>query len=238
VDHAGSRIDQPVSRRSARLSVWLALVFLFAVLSACTSQLAAPSPTQRIYLTDPRAHYRFEDGAEGWTTFVAARDQALFRVRNGALEGAVTPDTGFIWSLSGTAHRDAVIRAAVRQTEGESGSAYGLMCRADSSGNGYYFLITSSGHFTIRSATPVQNNPVPLVDWQHSDAIRQGDEANELQAICVGDYLSFSVNGRFLAEVRDDSHASGELGVALGASQHTVWAQFDDIIVREAGIAG
>jgi hypothetical protein len=54
----------------------------------------------------------------------------------------------------------------------------------------------------------------------------------------VGNYLSISVNSRFLAEVRDDMHASGELGVAVGASQDTAWVQFDDIIVREAAVAG
>jgi hypothetical protein len=166
-----------------------------------------------------------------------AGDAALFRVNDNTLEAAVVPDRGYIWSLSNRTYRDVAIQATVRQTEGEASSALGILCRADASGNGYYFLISSAGYFSIRNATDAQSDPVALVDWQPSDAILQGNEPNELLAICVSDYLSFSVNGRFLAEIRDDTHNAGELGVALGAVQDTAWARFDDIIVREAAIA-
>jgi hypothetical protein len=135
-------------------------------------------------------------------------------------------------------YRHVAIQATVQQTEGQPGNGFGVLCRADASGNGYYFLISSTGYFSIRNATDAQDDPVALVDWQRSDAIRQGSEPNELLAVCVNDYLSFAVNGRFLAEVRDDTHNAGELGVALGAVQDTAWVRFDDIIVREAAIAG
>jgi hypothetical protein len=158
-------------------------------------------------------------------------------VRDGALEAAVVPDLGYTWSLSNRTYRNVTIQATVQQTEGQPGNGFGVLCRADASGNGYYFLISSTGYFSIRSATDAQNDPTALVDWQRSDAIRQGSEPNELLAVCVNDYLSFSVNGRFLAEARDETHNAGSLGVVLGAVQETAWVRFDDIIVREAAIA-
>lgn len=202
------------------------------MMGACTT----PAPTYRVHLTGPRAQYRFDDSPEGWDTWVAPGDQALFRANGGALEAAVVPNLGYIWSLSNTAYRNAAIQATVEQTEGEPGNGFGLLCRADASGNGYYFLISSTGYFSIRKATDTQSDPAPLVEWQRSDAIQQG--ANELLAVCVNDYLTFSVNGRLLAEARDDAHDAGELGITVGAVGDTVWVRFDDIIVREAAIAG
>jgi hypothetical protein len=158
-------------------------------------------------------------------------------VRDSALEAAVVPDLGYIWSLRNPTYRNVAIQATVQQTEGQPGNGFGLLCRADASCNGYYFLISTTGYFSIRNATNAQNDPSPLVDWQRSDAIRQGNEPNELLAACVNDYLSFSVNNRFLVEVRDVTHAAGALGVALGAVQEPAWVRFDDIIVREAAIA-
>jgi len=214
------------------------LLLILVLVSACSGSIASRIPTYRIHLTDPRAQYRFDNSADGWDTFVMPRDQALFRVRDGALEAAVVPDVGYVWSLSNTAYRNASIQATVQQIEGEPGTGFGLLCRANASGDGYYFLISSTGYFSILEATDAQSDPVPLVNWQPSETIHQGNESNELQAVCVNDYLMFSVNGRFLAEVRDDTHDAGEFGVTVGAVKDTAWVRFDDIIVREADIAG
>jgi len=216
----------------------LRLLLLLILLGSCVSRIATPAPTYRVHLTDPRAQYHFDDSPDGWDTFVMPRDQALFRVNDGALESAVVPGLGYVWSLSSTAYRNVSIQATIQQTEGQPGNGFGLLCRADARGNGYYFLISSTGYFTIRLATSNQDDPVPLVDWQASDAIRQGNEPNQLLVVCVNDYLTFSVNGRFLAEARDNTYDGGKLGVTLGAVQDTAWVRFDDIIVREAAIAG
>ncbi len=216
----------------------LRLFLQLILLTSCVTRMATPAPTYRVHLTDPRAQYHFDDSADGWDTFVMPGDQALFRVQDGALESAVVPNLGYVWSLGSALYRNASIEATVQQTEGQPGNGFGLLCRADARGNGYYFLISSTGYFTIRKATSEQDDPVPLVDWQASDAIRQGSEPNDLLVVCVNDYLTFSVNGRFLAEARDNTHDGGRFGVTLGAVQDTAWVRFDDIIVREAAIAG
>jgi hypothetical protein len=211
----------------------LTLLLFAAACSGVTSQ-----PTQRIYLTDMRAHYDFVDGSDTWDTFTMPGEQALFRVNDGALEGAVVANRGYIWSLGHNLSRDVAIQATVQQTQGIAGNGFGVMCRADADGNGYYFLISSSGYYSILKGAADQNDPIRLVDWQFSHAIHQSEESNELSAVCVENYLSLSVNGRFLAEVRDNEFDAGKLGVTLAAVEDTAWVRFDDIIIREAAIAG
>lgn len=170
--------------------------------------------------------------------FSLGGDQALFRVQNGALEGAVIGDRGYIWSLSNTRHNDVAISATVRQTKGSRGNGFGLMCRANEEGDGYYFVISSAGQFAILKAQPGVSDPLRLVDWQSSAAIFKGDEPNEIQAVRAGDYLSFSANGNFLADTHDSEFSSGELGVVLGAVEETLWVSFDDILVRDRAQVG
>jgi hypothetical protein len=147
-------------------------------------------------------------------------------------------DRGYIWSLSGTRHNDVAISAVVLQTKGSRGNGFGVMCRANEQGDGYYFVVSSAGQFAILKAQTGVADPLRLVDWQSSPAIFQGDKSNAIEAICAGDYLAFSANGTFLADVRDSEFSSGELGVVLGAVEETLWVSFDDITVREAAQVG
>ena len=72
----------------------------------------------------------------------------------------------------------------------------------------------------------------PLVDWTTSDAVNQGRERNTLRATCVGDYLSFSVNGQQVAQVTDPTYREGQIGlVASAANRLGVTIEFDNLAV-------
>lgn len=217
-----------------RFSCSLVLIWLVA---AC-SPAKPTEPSQRISLSDERGRYTFDTADTTWDLFSLGGDQALFRVQDGVLEGAVLADRGYIWSLSNTRHNDVAMSATVRQTKGSRGNGFGVMCRANEQGDGYYFVVSSAGQFAILKAQTSVSDPLRLVDWQSSSAIFQGDEANSIEAICAGDYLVFSANGTFLADVRDSEFSSGEMGVVLGAIEETLWVNFDDIVVREAAQVG
>jgi hypothetical protein len=110
------------------------------------------------------------------------------------------------------------------------------MCRADATGNGYYFVIAASGHAAVLKATPENPDPQPLQRWGRFEAVRQGREAvNELTAICAGDHLRFILNGQIIADLRDPDYTEGQVGVVLGATAETLWLRFDDLVVSEAG---
>jgi hypothetical protein len=211
---------------------------VFILLAVACSPTKPTEPSQRISLGDERGRYTFDTPDTTWDMFSLGGDQALFRVQGGVLEGAVIADRGYIWSLSNTRHNDVAISAVVGQTKGSRGNGFGVMCRANEQGDGYYFVVSSAGQFAILKAQTGVSDPLRLVDWQSSPAIFPGDESNEIEAICADDYLSFSANSTFLADVRDTEFSSGELGVVLGAIEETLWVSFDDIIVHEAAQAG
>ncbi|MCB9456210.1 MAG: hypothetical protein H6671_09505 [Anaerolineaceae bacterium] len=213
------------------------LGFVVAVLLvACNPVASIASPSQFLNLGDVRERYTFDDSATTWETFSTEGSEALFQVADSALMGAVIPNMGYVWSLSGTRRANVAIQVTVQQTQGASGNGFGVMCRADAVGNGYYFVISSAGQFAILKGSPRQIDPVPLVEWQSSEAIHPGTMENELLAVCTADYLSFSVNGQFLAEAYDDEFAAGELGMVLGAVGETAWVRFDTILVRDANL--
>ena len=212
-------------------------LILILLVVAC-SPTKPTEPSQRISLGEERGRYTFDTPDTPWDVFSLGGDQALFRVQSGLLEGAVIADRGYIWSLSSTRHNDVAISATVQQTKGSRGNGFGVMCRANEQGDGYYFVVSSAGQFAILKAQTGVSDPIRLVDWQSSPAIFQADASNEIEAICAGDYLAFSANGTFLADVRDSEFSSGELGVVLGAIEATLWVNFDDIIVREAAQLG
>ncbi|MBL8164821.1 MAG: hypothetical protein JNJ61_22740 [Anaerolineae bacterium] len=200
--------------------------------------MAVPAPSQLLGFSDVRLQYHFDTPETDWDIFTTDGNQAIFRINGGALEGAVVPNRGYIGSLNHRRHRDISIEAQVEQTSGATGNDFGLLCRADAIGNGYYFVISSAGQFAILKATADRIDPLQLVPWQPSSAIRQGEGRNMLRAVCVGDYLAFFANDVFLAEVRDSQFDAGEAGVVLAAVGQTVWVRFDSITLRDPMILG
>lgn len=214
-------------------------VLLAALLLAACGGTESALPTQRLQLGTERAAYDFSETMGEWDTFIMPGDSALFRVNNDVLEGAIVDNLGYIWSLDEQNHYDVAAQVTVRQTEGMAGSGYGVMCRAQDNGDGYYFLISGQGRFSIRKGTREQNDLIALIDWQDTPAVRRGSEANTLLAICAGDYLALFINDQFVGEAHDATFERGQLGVTLAAAgDATAWVAFDDILVRDVLILG
>ena len=213
---------------------WLMFVLLLASCSGLQDKVRTPL----IGFGDIEAEYLFDTATTAWDTFRLPDDAAFFSVSDGALTGAVLGDRGYIWSLNQTTYDDISIKATLQQTRGIEGNGFGVMCRADAEGNGYYFVLSSAGQFAILKAVSGTPDPIQLVKWQGIGAVKKGDAINSIEAICLEDYLSFTVNGVFIAEARDDTFKSGQTGVVLGAVSETAGVRFDDIIIRNVRVIG
>lgn len=214
-------------------SLWV-LVFLLVGCSGLQDTVRTPL----IGFGDLEGEYHFENSQSSWDTFQLPEEAASFTVSDGALVGSVVGDRGYIWSLNQPLYADISIKAKLQQIRGSQGNGFGVMCRADESGNGYYFVVSSTGQFAILKAVATVPDPIQLVKWQSSGAVQTGEDVNAIEAICVGDYLSFTVNGVFIAEARDSEFKTGHVGAVLGAVKQPLWVRFDDIIIRDVRVIG
>jgi hypothetical protein len=215
------------------------LALLILLLSACGAPLSMQErgPTRSVVTGSQRILYDFFQ-ADGWELFALEDDLAAFTVVNGELEARVAADRGYIHARNGVVHRDVIVNAAVRQTEGTLGSAFGVICRADALGNGYYFLLSGDGEFTISVGTLARPELFQLVPWQYHSAINQSFESNTIRAVCAGSYLALFINDVFVAEAFDDEFTEGQLAVTIGATDLPAAARFDNILVRDAILRG
>jgi hypothetical protein len=213
------------------------LLIIGLLLAGCGS-IEDSVRTPLIGFGDIEAEYHFDTPQTSWDTFRLPGDAAYFAVTDGALTGSVVGDRGYIWSLNMPEYQNTSIKANLQQIRGSSGNGFGVMCRADKDGNGYYFVISSAGQFAILKAEPGISNPSELVKWQSSGAVKTDKGINSIEAICLDDYLSFTVNGVFIAEARDSTFKSGHTGVVLGAVGQPLWVSFDDIIIQAVRVIG
>lgn len=150
-------------------------------------------------------------------------------------QGAGEEDPSNLWTQDTREFENSVIMVETEQLSDNDNNGYGLMCRADPAVNfdGYLFYISGDGF--VRISKTVDGEPELLFDWTASDAVNQGEEENELIAVCVENYLGFYVNGELVAEVEDDSISEGVTGFAAITYEEDdeVYVEFDNLMVWE-----
>lgn len=141
-------------------------------------------------------------------------------VANGVYR-AYTMNEGFVWGLNTQEHTDVVLEVEATPLTINFDNGYGVMCRADTAnnGDGYYFMINANGYYSIRIGQG--SDILPLVDWTQSDAIRTEIDQNTIGAACIDDNLAMYVNGEVLAEVTDETYASGYAGLTIAAAANS-----------------
>lgn len=150
------------------------------------------------YFDDGDSYLRVEDGQYRMTTHLP----------------------GYIWGLNEADHDNVIIEVETTQLSYEADNAYGVMCRADHSnnGDGYYFLISGDGFYSIRYAINNSETIDALIDYTYSDAIHQGQASNRIRAVCVGNYLGLWVNDTLVAETHDERISGGLAGLAIAVT--------------------
>lgn len=208
------------------------LILSVLVLADCSNEPSGQYTLGDVSLTEGFAQ------VDAWEQYADADTGTDLQVADGAYR-MQTGDNGYIWGLNEQEHDDVVIEVTASQSSSHLNNAYGLMCRADTSnnGDGYYFLISGDGFYSI--ARGEGDDVTPLVEWQESSLIHEGQATNKIRAVCVGDYLALYVNDKFLAETRDSAYGSGYAGFAAAAFEEgSIDVNFDDLTVWEASLSG
>ncbi len=138
-----------------------------------------------------------------------------------------------MWGLANRGFDYVAIKVRSQQVSAPSNNSndYGVICRANADGAGYFFLISGDGFFAIlRGDTNDQFEQ--LIDWTSSNAINQGNSSNEIQVTCEGENLSLQVNGELLASVKDSRYSAGDIALTATSYEDTsTEIHFDDIEV-------
>ncbi len=210
----------------------LALLSSLIILSlACSTTQAAPAPPQDQGV--PSGSVLFQDDfaqpVSGWNRFSTA-------------EGTMDYDAGGYRLLVNNLKTDAVstplknfadVRMEVDSGKlgGPDENRIGLICRYTSS-DYYFFVFTSDGFYSIGIFSGGKAQLLGQSEMKADSNIKTGMAVNHIRADCVGDTLSFYINGFPVASVKDATLKSGDVGLLAGTfSQPGVDVVFDNFVV-------
>ncbi|MBI1257449.1 MAG: hypothetical protein GC204_08255 [Chloroflexi bacterium] len=206
------------------------------VLSVCVLALVgcAAQPSQQVVVGDLLQRVDFGPSSI-WQEYVHPEQNVDFEIKNGAYE-AKAWDGGFMWAIEPPMQTDTVIDVVTTQLSDYRNNAYGVMCRAlpTDNGDGYYFLISGDGQYTIRRGAV--DNIHALIPFTPSDAIHQDKTSNKIRAVCIGTYLALYVNDKFVAETHDDYFKTGYTGLSVAVvkgTDATADITFDDLEISK-----
>jgi len=169
--------------------------------------------------------------------------------------GAGVPDE-VIWSTLDRKFADFDLRVTTQQLAGPlDQNQYGVAFRYRGAGNFYLFQISSDGYYTLKKVRGGVQERVS--DWGFSDAIGQGEAANEVRVVARRDEFRFFVNdapvplclrgenrtsmwaapGECFTDVlrwvyRDASFGQGRVALAVGTIDGSdIAVAFDDVLI-------
>lgn len=194
---------------------------------------ATPTPMGLLFEDD------FSDPATGWRVDDTP-DEGSYAYVDGVYAIAALKQGTLMWGWAGRSLGDAAITVDAVQISAPANdnNSYGVGCRLQGDGAGYYLRISGDGYYSIIRVT---NDPetdeetfTELVDWTLTDAINLGNASNVVEVTCDGPDLSLRVNEQIVATAQDDTFAAGD--IALLASTYEdepTTIHFDNLVVRE-----
>lgn len=139
-----------------------------------------------------------------------------------------------MWGAAGRSFEDVSIEVDAEQISAppNNNNDYGVICRLQNDGGGYYGLVSGDGFYAILRESGGDAYDI-LVDWTDSRHVRQGNSLNQIGLVCKDSKISLFVNGQLLAETSDSMYSSGDVGfTATSYEPEGTEVHFDNIIVR------
>ncbi len=207
--------------RKWTLALWLCA----CLLSACQPLTPAPKSGETLFFDD------FSNPLSGWGRFTSA--EGTMDYDGGGYRFLVNGLQTNFWSTPGKPFGDVRLEVDVAKVGGPDENRIGLLCRFVE-GNYYFFMVSSDGYYTIGKYIGGSVIQLGQGQMQYSEAVHTGLAVNHLRADCIGNMLTFYVNGQPLAQAQDADLAQGEVGLLAGAfSQPGVDVIFDNFAVLQ-----
>jgi hypothetical protein len=211
----------------------LALVVLLLIAAGCKPH----TPDERPFRTGDVVNDVNFDHTYDWENFSSPNGAIRVGIDNGAYHIRMT-EPGYTYGLNATTQTNVSIETQTSQLSDDNNNAYGVMCRAEPSGNGlgYYFLISGDGYWSIRKGTAAGSTA--LVEFTRTDAIHQGRSINTIRVLCVDDYLALYVNDVYVGAAYDSAYTRGFAGL-VGAvpNKGIIDVTYDYVRIVQATLA-
>jgi hypothetical protein len=171
----------------------------------------------------------FSDVTTGWPVQSDASGSVGYS--NGQYFIEVDEPTFYNWVNGGENLADMVITVNTEVIQTTGNGEYGLICRYQDNDNFYLLTITEDSKYAI--ILREKGNWVNLVDYSGFD--RQSDPKNsKIEASCIGNTLTLSVNGEILEKVNDNTVKNGDYGLIIGTDVKSgLRIAFDDLVVKQ-----
>jgi hypothetical protein len=211
------------------------LVAAITFIAACgpAKPAGTPLPPGVLFQDD------FSNPNSGWDKHTAT--DVTTDYDNGQYLIAIADPGVDVWGQPGLDLADVAFRADAQYVAGPANNEYGLFCRYQRGGDGknsfYFFLVSSDGYFALGKVirdvrtilSPSQGS------FQPTSALRPAQDAvNQIQAVCLGDHLSMSVNGTNVGDFSDADLPHGDIGLVAGTfDDGGVRIHFDNVLVRK-----
>jgi len=210
-----------------RLRCVVPLLLLALAASACQSYRIADLLTKSgnaLFKDD------FFDSASGWARSVSS--SGAMDYFGGGFRIWVDTVNYDLWSTPGLNFRDVRIETDVYMIGGPLENRFGLLCRYRDARNYYFFIVSSDGYYGIGKLSGGVRSLLGQAMMAYTPAITQGVALNHLRADCVGDTLTFYVNGQPVGMAQDADLADGDVGLLAGTfDQPGTDAVFDNFVV-------
>ena len=119
------------------------------------------------------------------------------------------------WSTPHRDFSDVRIEVDTGKLGGPDENRAGVICRLIGS-DYYFFLITNDGFYAVGLFSGGQAVLLGQNEMQTTPYIKTGLAVNHLRADCIGDSLTFYINGYQVAQAQDAILASGDVGLLAG----------------------
>jgi hypothetical protein len=200
------------------------------LLTACASAAPTPPPVSAAPSGTILFQDQFDANTTGWDRF--SNDGGIMDYFDGGFRILVQKPSLNYWSTPHKNYGDVHIEADVTKLAGPNENRMGLMCRYQG-GRYYFFVISDDGFFAVGKFINNQTTLLGQSEMQPT-ALVHPDAVNHLRADCVGNTLTFYLNGNQLASTQDGSLKSGDVGLLAGTfSQPGVDISFDHFMVTQ-----
>ena len=151
--------------------------------------------------------------------FTESDDDVTYEYAGRTLHIIVNSENRLGWTFNSTVDElaavDYLVEVDVEQVAGPDDAELGLIFRFVDEENFYFFAVSNLGTYSLWKL--VDNEWEAILDWTETDALQTDAEAiNRLSVLTEGSQITLLANDVALAQLEDDTFATGAVGLMVG----------------------